>query len=229
MSHEKPFWERREQVERFAWRAPDHRLVALLDAEPEPARLRVLDLGCAGGRNTVLLAERGADATAVDASAAMVEETRRRLAAVLKASGVGDAEEEARRRVRRGPMDDLSWAADGSFDLVVALGVLHNAGSGGEWERTLAGVARVLAAGGRLLVSSFTPRTDLTGDGVRPVRGETHVYDGLPGGRAYLLTAAEQDREMARFGLLPVRPTRTVEVETDVGRRVSANALYHLT
>jgi SAM-dependent methyltransferase len=220
MSTNEPFWERPEQVERFASRAPDHRLVALLDAEPEPARLRVLDLGCAGGRNTVLLAERGAEVTAVDASAAMVAETRRRLAALLA------SEDEARRRVHQGAMDDLSWAGDGSFDLVVALGVLHNAASGGEWERTLAGLARVLASGGRLLVSSFTPRTDLSGDGVHPVAGEPHVYDGLPGGRAYLLPAADLDREMARFGLLPAVPTQTVEVETDVGRRVSANALY---
>jgi SAM-dependent methyltransferase len=150
----------------------------------------------------------------------MVAETRRRLAAVL-----GDAGE-ARRRVRRGAMDDLSWAADAAFDLAVALGVLHNAASSTEWERTLAGLARVVAPGGRLLVSSFTPRTDLSGDGVTPVAGEAHVFDGLPGGRAFLLTAAELDREMERFGFVPQVPTETVEVALDPGRRVSANALY---
>jgi hypothetical protein len=38
--------------------------------------------------------------------------------------------------------------------------------------------------------------------------------------------AAGLDREMARFGLLPVEATRTARPRVEIGRRVSANGLY---
>ena len=94
------FWESAEQVETFAARAPDRRLLALLDAFERPEATRVLDLGCAGGRNTVVLAERGFDFCAIDASLAMVNKTRQRVAATVGAI-------EAQRRVRVGRMEDL--------------------------------------------------------------------------------------------------------------------------
>ncbi|MBX6364954.1 MAG: class I SAM-dependent methyltransferase [Gemmatimonadetes bacterium] len=213
------FWEQPEVVADFAARAPDHRLQALLAEYEDPQSTRVLDLGCAGGRNTVLLAERGFDVHAIDASSAMVAETHRRVAAIL-----GDAE--ARRRIRVGRMDDLSDFADASVDLVVALGILHNAGNWAEWEMAVGEAVRVLRPGGKLLVALFSPETDLTGAGVRAVPGEAHVYDGLPAGRATLLSAPELDAAMARFGLAPSVPTTTGSTTTERGRRVSVNALY---
>lgn len=219
MSDREGFWEQREQVERFAAREPDHRLQHLIEAIPDPAAVRVLDLGCAGGRNAVLLAERGFDLIAMDASTAMVEATRERVAAIL-------GPEEAERRVRRGRMDDLSRVPEGSIHLLVALGLYHNAQSREEWDRALDESVRVLAPGGHLLVAVFTPRTDLTGEGVRAVPGEPSVYEGFPGGRVVLVEAAELDRDMARRGLVPAVPTETVEVTTERGRRVTVNGLY---
>jgi SAM-dependent methyltransferase len=213
------FWESAEQVERFAAREPDRRLADLIAEYTTPQMVRVLDLGCAGGRNTVLLAEKGFDVHAVDTSHAMVTRTRDRLAAF-----VGD--EMARRRVRLAAMDDLSTFPAGAFLLVIALGVHHNAQSRAEWERALGETSRVLAPGGLLLSSNFTPRCDLTGDGLTPVEGEPDVYEGLPSGRHTLFEAAEHDAEMARVGLVPRTPTETVVVELDVGRRVSVNGLY---
>jgi SAM-dependent methyltransferase len=217
------FWNSPENVERFAAREPDLRLMELILEYPDPAGIRVLDLGCAAGRNTVLLAERGFDVEALDASPAMVAKTRERLAAILGA-------EEAERRVRVGRMEDLSPVTDASFDLVVALGLYHCAQSRGEWARALAETARVLKAGGRLLVSVFTPETDLTGRGIRAVPGEPDVYEGFEsGGRHFLVDAAGLDREMARFGLFPLQPTRTARPKVETGRRVSANGLYRKT
>jgi len=219
MTTEPSFWEQPEVVARFAARDPDHRLLALLPRYDRPAATRVLDLGCAGGRNTVLLAERGFDIHAVDASSAMAAETRRRLAAIL-------GEAAARERVRVGRMDDLGPYPDATFHLVIALGVLHAAHGWPEWRRAFAEVVRVLRPGGRLLLAHFSPETDPTGEGVRAVPDEPHVFEGLHGGHGVLLTVAELDAQAAEHGLRPELPTTTGETRTDPGRRVSVNALY---
>jgi SAM-dependent methyltransferase len=213
------FWDSAENVDRFAARQPDVRLSELVRDYPDPASIRVLDLGCAGGRNAVFLAERGFAVFALDASPAMVAKTRERLAPI-----VGTAE--AERRVREGRMDDLSWAPDGSFPLVLSLGLYHCAQSRAEWDRALSETARVLAPGGKLLVSVFTPETDLSGRGTRPVPGEPGLYEGFDSGRHFLVDAETLDAELARFGLEPLEPTRTARPKTEVGRRVSANGLY---
>lgn len=214
------FWEGPEQVERFASREPDVRLMSLLSRWKVPAGTRVLDLGCAAGRNAVPLAERGFDVVAVDASSAMVERTRRRLEPIL-----GPAE--AVRRVQVARMDDLSGIEPASIDLLVALGVYHQAQSASEWDRAIAESSRVVRPGGIVLVSVFTPETDLTGEGTRAVAGEPRVFEGFPGGgRVYLVDAATLDADMARHGFVPETPTETVRRSAGTERRVSANALY---
>ncbi len=220
MSDERPFWERPEQVERFADREPDHRLLELLWGYADPTATRVLDLGCAGGRNTVVLAERGFDFFALDISRAMVERTRERVAGIV-------GREEAARRVFVGRMGDLSAIESGTVDLVLALGVYHNAGSREQWDRALAETARVLRPASRVLVSNFSPRSDPAGRGLREVPGKPHVYEGFDAGPLYLLGAEELDDEMARHGLLRAAVTETVSVPTDTGRRVTVNGLYY--
>lgn len=168
----------------------------------------------------MVLAERGFDVEALDASSAMVAKTRERIAPVVGAS-------EASTGVRVGRMDDLSAHSDESFDLVVALGIYHCAESRAEWERALSETARVLRPGGRVLVSVFTPETDLTGRGIRAIPGEPDVYEGFDtGGRHVLVDAAGLDRDMTRVGLWPLEPTRTARPKVETGRRVSANGLY---
>jgi SAM-dependent methyltransferase len=213
------FWESREQVERFAAREPDVRLVELVDRLSELSATRVLDLGCAGGRNAVFLARRGFDIHAVDSSRAMVAETRTRLAAVL-------GEGEARRRVRLGRMDRLAFKT-ASFDLVVALGIYHQAQTEEEWRRALLESARVSNPGAFLLVSVFTPETDLTGRGIQRVAADAHVYEGFPGGgRVTLVDADTLDRDVSAAGFAPAVPSRIVRREAGPERRVSVNALY---
>jgi len=213
------FWESPETVLRFAAREPDPRLRELAGLYPDPARIRALDLGCAAGRNTLYLAERGFDVIGLDASAAMVAETMRKVAAVF---GPG----EAGGRVRRGTMDRLEAWGDGTVDLVVALGIYHSAGSRCEWDRSLEETRRVLARGGLVLVADFTDACDPGGAGLVSVPGDPHRFDGMASGRATLMDAASLDREFLRRGLRPLRPTETVSREAEGGRRVTANALY---
>ena len=77
------YWNHPDQIERFGTRPPDERLIALLRDYTQPGALRVLDLGCAGGRNTELLVRSGFDVVAVDAARGMVEKTRERVRRVF--------------------------------------------------------------------------------------------------------------------------------------------------
>ncbi len=214
-------WEDPEVVERFANRDPDHRLVRMIEDLEHPKQLRVLDLGCAGGRNTVYLARLGCDVQALDSSVAMVEETRRRLAGIL-----GDGA--ARARVTLGKMDDLGAFASGAFDLVLGLGLYQNARDIEEWHRAMEETARVLRTGGQCLVAHFTPDIDLTGNGVHPIPGEPHTFRGLAedDDRCVLFYAPELDEAMARHGLFPAEPSETVVVPTETGQRSTVNGLY---
>lgn len=216
------FWEQPETVERFSSRTADDRLEGLLDTYDDPAGTPVLDLGCAGGRNTELLAKRGFDVWAVDSSKAMVERTRGRLAPIL-------GQPAARDRVILRAMDDLSPFGNGQFSIIVAYGIFHNAQSWAEWQRAVSETARVLATGGKLLVYHFTPEVDLTGEGVSAIPDERHTFDGLGHGRGVLLDAADLDAEMTRHGLEPAVPSETLRLESDIGRRVIVSALYTRT
>lgn len=225
------FWEDPKVVARFANRPPDHRLVALVNREGEygavhdvwapPSPIKALDIGTGGGRNAVWLARQGAMVWGLDASTAMVNETRRRLQEV---TGGPDADE----RVRVGEMRDLSAHDDGVFDLVVALGVLQDARSRPEWESALSEVARVLRPGGLTLVANFGPDSQPAGVPLTPVNGERDVWLGFgPASRRMVLPdLAGLDADFAHVGLEPALPTQRVRVATERGHRFTLNALY---
>ena len=214
-----PFWTDPEQVDSFANRDPDRRLVQLLGSYTKPALVRILDVGCAGGRNTALLAEMEFDFRALDASGPMVARTRERIAAICGVTL-------ARQRVCAGVMEDLSAFPDGSVDLIVALGIYHQASSLEQWQRAVAESGRVLKYGGLVLVSSFTPDSQPDGKPLNPVRNSCDMYGGFSSGHLCLLSADNHDKKMAEYGFEPDVPTETVRVETELGHRVTMNALY---
>lgn len=214
---ELPFWERPDVVEAFASRPPDRRMMQLLADAPKTTR--VLDLGCAGGRNTEWLAQQGFDFYALDSSKAMLARTRSRVEVY-----VGEAE--ARRRVIEGRMDDLGTFETGFFDLVICFGVYHAAQSVAQWDRTIAETARILKRQGQLLMSQFSPRSNPTGRGLRQL--EPHLYEGFKGERRMLLLEPDElDAWMARHGFVPLEPTTDVSAPADEGGyRVVVNGFY---
>ncbi|MBW3566015.1 MAG: class I SAM-dependent methyltransferase [Acidobacteria bacterium] len=214
-----PRWNEPEQVADFAAREPDLRLVSIVDAMEDPGSVRFLDLGCAAGRNTVFLAERGCDVHATDLSRPMVEETTRRLATT-----VGKAE--ALRRVHLLPMTDLSRFTDRSFDFIIALGIYQQATSLEEWDLAIGETARVLRPGGLLLVAHFGVGTDLTGRHGHPIESP-NVYEIREGHPSVLFDAAELDARLADHGFDPLEPTETVtKPHEGGGQRVTLNAFH---
>jgi len=214
-----PFWTEPETVESFANRDPDRRLVEILDNWAEPNDPRVLDVGCAGGRNTVLLAARGFDFHALDASVPMVARTRERVSSIRGTT-------EARQRVHFGVMEDLSAFPVASFNLVIALGVYHQASSLAHWHDAVDESARVLVDGGLVLISAFTPDSQPDGGPVAPVSDSRDMYEGFSSGPLCLLAKDIHDRKMAAHGFEPEVTTETVNVKTELGYRVTLNALY---
>lgn len=213
------FWANDAKAREFAKRDPDLRLQALAAACLTPAATRVLDLGCAGGRNTALLAGLGFDVRAIDFAEAMVRTTRERLRSIY-----GDSE--AARRVRKGRMNDLSHYENDSFDWVVALGIYQQAQSEREWDSALDETARVVKPGGLVLVANFGPGTGSRDNPPALMPGTRFLYTGFHFGNSCHLAADQLDAEFARRGFLTETESATVRKTTDTGARETVNALY---
>lgn len=100
---------------------------------------RLLEIGSGGGASAerLLMSHPTLSVVATDVDAEMVARTAERL------SRFGDRAEAAQADARALPYDD------GAFDFVLGVGVLHHVGG---WDRALGDAARVLRAGGRLIL-----------------------------------------------------------------------------
>jgi ubiquinone/menaquinone biosynthesis C-methylase UbiE len=104
----------------------------------------VLDVGAGSGIATQMLAEAGANVTAVDLTDWAVETTRRRLAAFELG---GD--------VRQADAEELPFE-DASFDLVFSWGVIHHSS---DMDRALAELVRVTRPGGQVVLMVYNRRS----------------------------------------------------------------------
>jgi SAM-dependent methyltransferase len=113
---------------------------AMLELAGDVTGRRILDAGCGSGPLFAALRDRGAIVTGIDASAGMLELARRRLGA--------DAD------LRVADLASPLMFPDGAFNDVIASLVLHYLE---DWGPTLVELRRVLAPGGRLIVSVEHP------------------------------------------------------------------------
>ena len=109
--------------------------------------MRVLDAGCGGGRNLVLLLRERFDVWGVDESPeriAQIRESAKRLAPRLDAN-----------RFRVEPVEAMSHS-DASMDVVISSAVLHFARDDAHWHAMVREMWRVLAPGGILFARLAT-------------------------------------------------------------------------
>ncbi len=190
MPNDPSFWENSETVEWFAALKPDDKVGELLARRHADGRCRVLDVGCAGGRNTEMIARHAAETVALDLSDAMTRHTRERLASV-------PADERGRFLVVRGGLTPLPFASE-TFDLVVAIGVYVQANSDAEFRRALAETHRILRAGGRVFVTQWSLQT--VPAGARCVGNQRFIYASEPGETRCRLSEPELIDAMAEAG-----------------------------
>ncbi len=117
---------------------------AILDLAGDVAGKRVLDVGCAAGHLSSLLATRGADVLGVDASEGMVRIARELFGDVAKFETADVSQ-------------PLKFVEDASIDVITASLVLHYLK---DWGPTLAEFRRVLKPGGVLVFSVHHPGED---------------------------------------------------------------------
>lgn len=98
----------------------------------------VIDIGCGGGRYSRYIKSKGKEVVAVDKNIEMVN--------IVGLDGIESVQAD---------MSNIPYS-DGSFDMVLSIGVIHNATTEKEFEDSIREIARLLKAGKPSIVSVFT-------------------------------------------------------------------------
>lgn len=146
-----------------AWSQPEPWLRESVSLLRERHVLRVLDLGCGPGRNSIFLGEQGFDTYAVDASSAAVKYLNN--LAKLRELPID---------IRKAQMDELPFD-DGHFDYVLAFNVCYH-GVRSDVLSTIGEVRRVLRPGGIFQTTMLSKRNSEFGIG-REIESDVFVQD----------------------------------------------------
>jgi SAM-dependent methyltransferase len=142
-----------------------------------PMQGSILEIGAATGRYTVDLARRGFTITAVDMSAALLEECRKNVVAAGRASQVQFVAADAR---------DLSELSDTKFDAVLLMGPLYHLVDEADRTAALNQAFERLKAGGGIFssfISRFGVLADLLRDNPEWIEDQKRAWSLLQSGR----------------------------------------------
>lgn len=128
----------------FWGREPGSLVRTLLARSPRVRGLAVLDAGCGEGKNAHAFASRGARVEAVDCSELALRNAR----SLWPGDGIA---------WRRADVRSLSWPV-GTFDVVIAYGLLHCLGGPEQIAGVVAALKAVTRRGGRHVVCAFNAR-----------------------------------------------------------------------
>ncbi len=162
--------------------------------------MRVLDVGCGGGRNLVYMLRHGFDVAGVDQDPDAVAHVRALAARFAPALPADNFRVEA--------IETLSFP-EASADVVIASAVLHFASGQAQFDSMLAGIWRVLAPGG-LLFARLASSIGIA-DRVQPLGGGRFR---LPDGSDRFLVDERMLTEIgARLGADVIDPLKTTVVQ----------------
>jgi SAM-dependent methyltransferase len=142
-----------------------------------PVQGSILEIGAATGRYTVDLARRGFAVTAVDMSAALLEECRKNVVAAGLARQVQFVAADAR---------DLSELSDTDFDAVLLMGPLYHLVDEADRTAALNQAFKRLKAGGGIFssfISRFGVLADLLRDNPEWIEDQKRAWSLLQSGR----------------------------------------------
>lgn len=148
------FWENPSVIKSFSEKLPSSYITNVLDEFiANVSFLKVLDIGCGTGRYSKYLKNRGVDVIALDKHKGMIQSLQDDKIPFILAN-----------------MSTIPLPAN-TFDLILSIGVLHNAISMNELQSSISEMSRLLKSNGFLLCSIFTDdliSEDLTvlGDGI---------------------------------------------------------------
>lgn len=196
-------WDGLHAQQRFRPRYPSEHVVRFLFTRfPADRReqLKILDLGCGGGRHTVLLAREGFQAYATDISEEGIKHTN----AWLREMGLKAV-------VKKAGMEKQPFP-EGFFDGVLAFGVIYYNDFSG-LKKTVAEINRILKPGGQALVYTKTTEDRRYGKS-KPAGKNTFILNDMPDtgeqGMTMCLIGEEDINELFRsFSQIDVEKTET--------------------
>ncbi len=145
-SPEELFWNDPKIVEEFSLLPPPPYWEKFFSNFENPASVKVLDVGCGAGRNTVLLLKMGFDVWACDLHESMVRRAREKSKKYLR--------NKTNKRIVMADMKRLPFK-DSVFNVIIANGIYHNVDSLSELRAAVGETARVLKRGGYVCINMF--------------------------------------------------------------------------
>ncbi|MEK5448420.1 class I SAM-dependent methyltransferase [Paenibacillus sp. FSL R7-0331] len=203
------YWNADKVVNQFSSAKAADYISHFFSAFDEKADLKVLDIGCGGGRNTVLLHNMGFEVYGCDSSPGMVYETQRQLSLISPALNTEE-------KVVLGEAYHLPYL-DNTFDFILSNGVFHNVLSQDDFNACLMECSRLLKHNGVLYLSLFT--SDYLDPGLLQVPGLDNIFQTPDGLGMILFNAEAIERMLDNHGFKAKGNKECYVIEVETGKR----------